>query len=258
MIKFQQILSTMIGLAIAMAILFFTLSKTNINIGTLIDWVIGFSISSWLLAITTIPWNIYFEAKTVLNQAKTSRKKNIAIDEKELTYVSKVQRNAILTAITLHIVSAIALYLVAYFQISILGYYGAIASILLTLLRPLVSFYHYISQRLSNITKEVQYPRNDVVEINNKLLIIEQNLNLVLQKLNTDDKDSWISKQNNTNKITKVRFQEILDSIVALEKDLKEENIKAVKDTKDAISQVNKDAKFVENLVEIVRFIKKV
>jgi hypothetical protein len=37
----------------------------------------------WLVAIATVPWNIYFQARGILAEAEESRKREIQIDKKK-------------------------------------------------------------------------------------------------------------------------------------------------------------------------------
>ncbi|TAE76333.1 MAG: hypothetical protein EAZ85_00230 [Bacteroidetes bacterium] len=260
--KFENIIKTIFGVGISVAILLLLLNFSKIEIGNVMDWAIGFGIFAWLLVITTIPWDIYFEANSVLNHAALSKKKEISFDEKELIYVKKVAFNALWIAVLIHIISAIVLYLIAHFKISVLGYYGSGASVLLTFLRPSVRFYQYISERLSNIGFEAQYPRDDVRELSNKVTILEQSLLELGAFLDEGKEDSWIFRQN---KFTEKHEQDIKllqKKLAYLQELLEQQSERISRETQNAIAEINRDGKFVdkfvENLVEIIRFIKKV
>lgn len=259
--KFENILGLIFSLGIFTLILFLVLQYAHIPVGNLIDWIIGFATSAWLLTIITIPWNIYFEANTVLYDAKLSEKKQIKFDTQELNYVTKVAKVAFNVAIILHVVSAIGLYALAYFEVSVVGYYGSIASILLTFLRPALRLYQYVSERLSNIRFEVKYPRDDVHELASKLTLVDEIVKELSAKLNTDDQASWLRRQEqasaryaNDIKYLQKNVQEIHELITT-------ENERIIKETQKVVAQVNQEGKFVdkfvENLVEIVRFIKR-
>ena len=87
-------------------IAFFILQWLNIPAGNFIDWVIGVASFWWLLAVVTIPWNVYFEAEETKAEAVISRQKDIPVDNKQLAYVGKIARWALIVAIALHIISA--------------------------------------------------------------------------------------------------------------------------------------------------------
>lgn len=259
--KFESLLGFIIGLGIFSAILFWVLRASEISVGTFVDWIIGFATASWLLTVTTIPWNIHFEAKTVLHDAQLSRKKDIKFDESELHYVHKVARNALFTAVLLHLVSAVGLYLVAHFQVSVVGYYGCGAAILLTFLRPAMRMYQYISERLSNIRFEVKYPRDDVYEVSNRVANVEVRLEQLTYLLNQEDKESWISTHSNLVGKHQNELKSLQKRIEDIREMIQTENERVLKETQKAVAQVNQEGKFVdkfvENLVEIVRFIKR-
>ncbi len=73
----------------------------------------------WLVAIVTVPWNVYFDAKEVASEAAISQDKGIPVDSKQLTYVNNVSRGALLIAIALHLFSALGLYELANMGISL-------------------------------------------------------------------------------------------------------------------------------------------
>lgn len=259
--RFESILGLIFGLGIFTLILFSALRYAQIPVGNLIDWIIGFATSAWLLTIITIPWNIYFEANTVLYDAKLSEKKQIKFDTQELKYVNKVAKVAFNVAIILHVVSAVGLYALAYFEVSVVGYYGSIASILLTFLRPALRLYQYVSERLSNIRFEVKYPRDDVYELSNKLSLVEEIVKDLSAKLDKDDQTSWLRRQEQASTRFASDIKYLQKNVQDMQELITTENERILKETQKAVAQVNQEGKFVdkfiENLVEIVRFIKR-
>jgi len=131
----------------------------HLPLGNFLDWVIGASIFVWLIIIVTVPWNVYFQSKSVLNQAIISQERGINVDQQQLPYVRSLQTRSLILALVLHLISAIALYFLASSGIGTVGYIGAIAALLLTVLRPAISAYEYISQRLRDILQQINYPR---------------------------------------------------------------------------------------------------
>ena len=76
------------GLSFLILVAFFLLQWFNVPAGNLVDWVIGVASFWWLLAIITIPWNVYFDAKEVASEAAISQKKGIVVDREQLNYVN--------------------------------------------------------------------------------------------------------------------------------------------------------------------------
>jgi hypothetical protein len=145
---FGKYISFSIGLGILAAIAGGIVQWLNISTGSLIDWLIGIASFWWLLVIVTIPWNIYFDARETLIEAEVSQEKGIEIDLQPLNYVQKVARWSIVGAIALHLISASALYWLAVTGISNVGYVSSGLILLLTILRPAIRGYQYLTARL--------------------------------------------------------------------------------------------------------------
>ena len=162
-----------IGLSILLLIVGGIVQWLNISAGSLIDWLIGIASFWWLLVIVTIPWNIYFDARETLTEAQVSQEKGLEIERKQVKYVQKVARWSILGAIALHFISAMALYLLAATGISNVGYVSSGLTLLLTILRPAIRGYQYLTAKLSSIKKEIKYPREDAIELRNRVKTLE-------------------------------------------------------------------------------------
>src|SRR5208283_4241354 len=121
----------------------------------------------------TIPWDVYFEAKAVVDDADQSRAIGIAVNETQQEYVQKVRRRALLVSIALHLLSAAALFALSLFHVTPVGYIGSAAALLLTALRPSVRAYNYLWERLRSIKLQVKYPREDVVELRQRTRALE-------------------------------------------------------------------------------------
>ncbi|AFY38553.1 hypothetical protein Lepto7376_2263 [[Leptolyngbya] sp. PCC 7376] len=228
---------------------FFILQWLHIPVGNLVDWLIGIASFWWLLAVVTIPWNIYFEAMATLDEAKISEKKEIPVDKQQLMYVAKVARWALIGAITLHILSAIALYALAAWGISAVGYVSAFAVLLLTILRPAVRGYQFLAFKLSNIRQQIQYPREDIVELRARVQTLES-ISESLQK--TLDKTSEEQTEE---------YSEIRQSMAKLRSKLEElaavnqtEHQRLAREATGAIAQLSEDSQVLNHVREIIRF----
>ncbi len=93
-------ISFSIGLGILVLIAGGIVQWLNISAGSLIDWLIGIASFWWLLVIVTIPWNIYFDARETLTEAKVSKEKGLEVAQQQLNYVQTVARWSIIGAIT--------------------------------------------------------------------------------------------------------------------------------------------------------------
>ena len=248
-----RILSMAAGLGLVALVVYAMLHWFSTPPGSFIDWAIGIGTVMWLVIIVTVPWNLHFEAKTVLQEARRSKTRKIKIDTKELTYAQKVERSSLWLAIGLHLISAIALYAFSYFKISVVGYFGAGATLLFTFLRPAIRAYEYISERLSSLRHEVSYPREDVLTLQDKIYVLESETK-TFRESTTQQQEAQDEQQ--------ARMARALESLENALNTLHTDNEHAHKnlaeETRHAVAQLNEDGKFIDNIVEIIRFIKKV
>lgn len=144
----------MLGIVVTFLVAFGILQWFHIPAGNFLDWIIGCASFWWLLVIVTVPWNVHFQAKAVLATGVESIGKNIPVDEKEVNYVQLLAKRSLCLAIDLHLVSAIALYILAVTGISAVKYIISGSAFLLTLLRPAISAYEYLYFCLTIMIRE--------------------------------------------------------------------------------------------------------
>ncbi|MEO1125224.1 MAG: hypothetical protein AAFX95_14180 [Cyanobacteria bacterium J06639_16] len=251
-------LSFSLGIVFLLLFIFGILQWLHVPSGSFLDWLIGIASFWWLLVIVTVPWNIYFDAKGVLAEAADSRRKAIAVDDQQLAYVQVVAQRSLLAAIALHVLSTIGLYGLAATGISTIGYISSIAALLLTGLRPAISFYQYLALRLRDIQRTIKYPREDVVELRQRVEALERLTQQVQHHLNLDEHhdDSWATQQ----KKVLEHLQSDLDKLALEHKTLKVDNQaehgQLIKEARNAIAQLNEDSQFLEHAREIIRFFK--
>ena len=253
---FNRYLSFSVSLGILAVIIGGIVQWFNISAGNLVDWGIGIASFWWLLVIITIPWNIYFDARETLNEAKISKDKDIRIDLKQLNYVSKVARWSIIGAIALHLISALSLYLLAATGISNVGYVSSGLTLLLTVLRPAIRGYQYLSARLLSIKKEVKYPREDAIELRNRVKTLETAVIKIESLLDVKNPNSLISKQQQTsqeNQNQLARQKALLEEYKAQNK---VEHEQLSREARNAIALVSEDSQFLGHVREIIRFVK--
>ncbi|MDX2304235.1 MAG: hypothetical protein NW226_15635 [Microscillaceae bacterium] len=251
-------LSFTVGAIFMALISFAVLNSLQMPVGNFVDWLIGIAIFAWLMTVVTVPWNIHFEAREVLNDAEISRKKQIEFDESQLSYVRKLHRYALFAAIFLHLISALGLYWLSWAQISVVGYYGSGAALLLTFLRPSIRAYEYISTRLYYIRQEIKFPREDMHTLRIQLDGLQMKVEDLEKMLNPNEEESWLSRQEAKTKEHKHQISHLEQNLTELKAENEKEHEKIMKETRHAVAQLSEDGKFIDNLVEIIRFIKKV
>jgi hypothetical protein len=246
----------LIVISIILIGVYVVLTMLQIPAGTMIDWITGIVAFWWLTGITTLPWNMYFTAKDLLDDAEVSEKKGITIDQEDVAYAKKKSTLFLRIAIVLHIVSAAALYLLAFFGISSIGYFAAIIAVVLTFVRPSYRLYDYIIARLQNMQRKILYPREDVYELRAEITKQTQRIDALVALLNLEEEDSWASKTTRELKKISAHSKKVEQDV----EQLSTANDKAHADlstkTQQEISKLSEDAQFLNQAREVIKFFK--
>jgi hypothetical protein len=221
-----------------------------------LDWLIGGASFWWLLVILTVPWNIHFQAKETLAEAAISREKEIAVNPEQLRYATKLAQRSLVAAIALHILSAVGLYTLAATGISAVGYIGSGAALLLTGLRPAVSAYYYFIARLSSIRQQFTYPREDVVELRQRVNELEETVKRLNDQLNPEQPYSLISTQQRTWEEIRKEVARLSAAQAELVATNQREHDRLSREARQAIAQLSTDGQFLDHVREIIRFFK--
>ncbi|MDY6940918.1 MAG: hypothetical protein SWY16_25080 [Cyanobacteriota bacterium] len=249
-------ISFTVGLVVLVLLSFGVLHWLQVPTGSFLDWVIGAASFWWLIAIVTVPWNIYFGAKAVLNDAAESREKGIEVDNRQVEYVRLVTKRSLWAAIALHLFSAAGLYALAATGISAIGYISSGATLLFTALRPAIAFYQYLTDRLRNIGERLRYPREDIVEVRTRLSRLEETCQRLEKQLDVDREESFAASQIRS--IAGVRKD--LSRLATAHEDLRAtnqaEHDRLAREAQNAIAQLTTDGQFLDNVREIIRFFK--
>lgn len=226
-----------------------TLHLLGIPRGDLVDWIVGVLSVWWLLLVTTVPWNIHFEASAALQDAATAEERGIEVKAEQLSHIRTLARRALHAAIVLHLLTAAGLYAVARLGWSEVGYTAAVVALGLTFLRPAARAYAYLAEQLRTFRKEVHYPREDVVELRSRLRDLEQMLDL-------GSKDAWAHQIS-------ARLKEVGTAHLKLDSLFQRanahntaEHARLEQEYRTALATVTEDRQFVEHLREIVRFVR--
>lgn len=244
------------GVGFLSLIVFFILQWLHIPTGNLIDWLLGIASFYWLLAIVTIPWNIHFEAKEVLNEAEISQRRNIKVDWQRIDYVKKVSKWSIILAIALHLISAVALYVLALKGITNTGYLTSIAALLLTFLRPTIRGYQYLRSQLINIQQQIKYPREDLITLKQRIQNIENQIKQLQNNFNLQNPESFLSIHNKTIhqlQTNLLRTDHKLEDLIQVNQ---REHQQILQQSENVISHLTEDSQFLGHVKEIIHFIK--
>lgn len=244
------------GLGVVALLVFGILQWLHVSVGSFLDWVIAIAIFEWLFVIVTVPWNIHFEAKRVLDEADLSAQKEITVNETQVQYAKVIAKRSLLVAIALHLLSAIGLYTLAATGISAVGYISSGAALLLTFLRPAVRTYEYLAARLAMIRQEFTHPREDVCELRNRVNTLEQKVNHLDEKLDPEEPYSWVSTYQRYQDETRKELARLGASLEELRATNESQHARLSREAQQAIAQLTADSKFLDQVREIIRFFK--
>ncbi|OZC04375.1 hypothetical protein [Rubricoccus marinus] len=235
---------TLLGLAVLAA-----LHLLGIPRGDLLDWGVGLVSVWWLLLVTTVPWNVRFDAQAAIRDAEESQSLGIAVDASRLSDVRRLSRLSLAVALVLHVSSAAALYAVAAAGWSAVGYPASAVAVALTFVRPGARAYAYLAERLYTFRKEVHHPREDVVELRQRLVSLESMLDLT--------EESWASTLVDRLRDVTVKHNRLSERVGVLSTTNADEHSRLEKEYRSALATVTEDRQFVEHLREIVRFVRR-
>ncbi len=252
----KNFIPSLFSITIFVLLTFGVLHYMQVSAGTLIDWVVGIAIFWWLMIIVTLPWNMHFAAKEVLVQAKQSEEKDIKVNVADVAFAKKLSKRFFWLAIILHLASAIILALLAYFDITNLGYFSAVAALLLTILRPAIRLQEYIAARLSLITQEMKYPREDIMELRTKFYDWESRLNTIEYQLNTGERDSFAAAQSRLSSSLEKEMKELRANLEKLRAKNESDHDQLGRKAENVIAKLSEDAQFLNQAREIIKFFK--
>jgi hypothetical protein len=252
---FALLNSILISLAM-MILAFAVLSWAKVPVGSLSDWVGGLLAFFWLVAIVTVPWNIYFKAKAVLSNAQPTRDRGLPVDEHQVAYVRKLATLSFWVAIGLHLASALVLYILARPGVVRIGYIASVIALMLTVLRPSISAYEYLAARLHAIGQGWVYPVEDVVELRGRLTSLEATLKSLQADLDPQKPDSLLSTERAFAQETRRQVVAAAADLEAFQASNAKDHERLSEEARSAISQLTTDGQFLDHVREILRFFK--
>ncbi|MFB4315084.1 hypothetical protein [Actinomadura sp. 21ATH] len=131
---------------------------------------------AWLLLLLTVPWNVHFRARRVLQDIRTSRDRGLEIPDGHEAEARRIASRARTAAIGAHLVTAAAVAAVTYFSGESTGYYFAGFYLLSTLFRPSHAWFAHLRDRLRTMDHEARHPRDDVLALRTRLEFAEGRL----------------------------------------------------------------------------------
>jgi hypothetical protein len=128
----------------------------------------------WLVALVTVPWNLYFAARRVRAEMAVSRERGISVRDADGDEAAQITRRMLRFALGAHAATAVAAALVAYLTGDEAGYYVAVVFVAATGVRPAAEYLAHIRARLGALTRESTYPRDDVAALIERVDLLER------------------------------------------------------------------------------------
>ncbi|MDO1451483.1 hypothetical protein Q0590_34735 [Rhodocytophaga aerolata] len=254
----RSFLPSLASITFLVLLTFAGLQYLNIAMGTLLDWVIGIAACWWMMGVVVIPWNTHFSAKQVVEEARISREKGIEVKQETIDYAQNLAKRFFWIAIGLHIGTAVGLYLLAYFHITSIGYIAALAALGLTLFRPLQRGYEHLSYKLRTLSHQIHYPREDVAELRERVLAGEEQIKHLQATLNLEEKESWAFSQGKAITALQTALERVERNLEETVKDNNKAHEQLSRQSALQIAKLSEDAQFLNQVRELIRFVKSV
>jgi hypothetical protein len=145
----------------------------------LLDIAAGAVCLIWLLFVLKVPWDLFFETRSILFEMQRSIEKQLAVNPDRIRYVNRMQRITGAIAISSHIVSATIITGLTYWSNGKVGYFFAFFYIVATFFRPAKRAYDFLIIKLREIRNEVKYPREDVIKLRQDLSTLEEQIKIL-------------------------------------------------------------------------------
>jgi hypothetical protein len=244
------------GLIFLALLAFGLLNWLQMPTGNLIDWAIGIGIFEWILLIVTVPWNIYFSARSAAQAGTESQDNGITVEDRQIQYANSIATRSLIVAISLHLITAAALYYLAVSGITPLGYLSSVGVLLLTLFRPAISTYEYLAARLTAMREQFTHPRQDILELRDRFYQLEARVTDLVDRLDPTNDSSWLSSQERRWETNRHELAKISAAIADFKATNELEHQRLAQEAKQAISQITVDGQFLEHARELIRFFK--
>jgi hypothetical protein len=174
----------------AMAVLVAWLSRiVSVPLTTLLTAGAVIIALSWLVVLTTVPWNLYYAAKRAALEMAVSRERGITVRLEDGEEAGRISRRMLWFALGAHLCTALAAASVALFSGNKVGYYIASIALLSTAVRPAAAYFGHVRERIKVLTRESTHPRDDVATLLQRADVIEQSVSELRIQLKNANED---------------------------------------------------------------------
>jgi hypothetical protein len=131
---------------------------------------------SWLVILTTVPWNLYFAARRTAQEMAVSRERGITVRPGYDQEAGRISRQMLRFALGAHLGTALAAAVIAIATGNQAGYYIAGIALLSTAFRPAAAYFGHLRERIKVLTRESTHPRDDVATLLHRTDMLEQSV----------------------------------------------------------------------------------
>ena len=243
-------------MAIAVLLVYFGLHWLHVPVGSLLDWMVGVAILAWFAIVTTLPWNAHFAALRVVQDAHESRAEGLAVNEEHVAFARRMATRFRAVAIGLHLLTAAGLFVLAYYHLIAVGYPAAVAALALTFARPAERAYEHLAERLRQMQHQVRYPREDVAELRARVQELEERLRTISYSLDTEEAGTWAYQLSQTQANNMRQLDRLDANLEELTRANAREHEALARQTTQEIAKLSEDARFLNQVRELIRFVK--
>lgn len=129
---------------------------------------------TWMFFLVKIPWDLYFSARKARIDGEESKRRGIEGVEDKTRLLSKMETALLWTALAAHALTAVFVYALAVFQPELIRPGFSLLFIVSVALRPAWEGYGYLRKRLSELSSQVRYPRDDIQLVQQKLTNLKE------------------------------------------------------------------------------------
>jgi hypothetical protein len=144
---------------------------------------------TWLVVLTTVPWNLYFAARRTTQEMAVSRERGIAVRPGYDEEAGRISRHMLRFALCAHLGTAVAAAAIALVSGNVAGYYIAGIALLSTAFRPAAAYFGHLRERITVLTRETTHPRDDVATLLHRADMLEQSADDLRRQLRHANED---------------------------------------------------------------------
>jgi hypothetical protein len=144
----------------------------------------------WMIVLLVVPWNVHFQARAVIRDIETSRDRGLDVRKGRAEEARRIAVQTRRVAIGGHVLTAALVAAVTFFSGAVIGYYFAAFYLVSTLFRPAHAWFAHLRERLGSMSREARHPRDDVLELKEKITFLEvrvENLRQTSEQLHAAD-----------------------------------------------------------------------